>query len=265
MIPIIRTALFFALLAAPLGGGVIYEYEIKAYGESGIKTSERRILVEGGRLRSDFGDGGGQPPVVTVLFHSDSKRMITLVHEDKTYLEIDQEFVASMSEAVEQAKEALRNLPEEQRAKLEKLMKRRSEGALEPLQIRATGTRDNGGGYSCEIQGVYRGDQKIRDLCVADWDEVPGGRSAGAAIQGMQDLGKQMLSVARQGLPATQLPNPFAYWDQVDGFVVASRSFRDGELHLQSVLKSVQAQAIDPAEFEPPAGYQKQTLGPQEP
>ena len=256
---IARTILIAALLAAPLSAGVIYDFEIKAHTASGVRTSKRRIVVEGGRLRSDFGDSTGHAPAVTVLFHSDSRRMITLLHDDKTYLEIDQAFVAALSEAVEQAKETLQNLPAEQRAKLEELMKGGPGAAMEPLQVRPTGTYGSFNGYSCEIQDIYRGGKKVRELCVADRDDVPGGHSAGAAIEGMQDLGKQMLSVAKQGLP-TPLPNPFAYWDQVDGFVVASRRFRDGELHLESSLKSVRLRAIDPAEFEPPAGYKKQTL-----
>jgi hypothetical protein len=257
---VFRAVLTFVLLAGPLVSGVIYEYEIKAHNESGIRTSERRILVEDGRLRSDFGAGGAEPPVVTVLFHVDSKRMMTLVHEDKSYLEINEEYVDLMSKAVAEAKEALQNLPTEQRERLEKLMNSGSQEAIEPLRIRATDRRTTVSGYSCEIRDVYRGDQKLRELCVAAWNDVPGALSTGTAIQRMQDLGKQMLSTAQQGLPTTQLPNPFAYWDQVNGFVVASRSFRDGKLHLESTLTTVQQLAIDPAEFDPPPDYERQTL-----
>ena len=52
-------------------------------------------------------------------------------------------------------------------------------------------------------------------------------------------------------------------FEEIDGFPVVSRSFgAGGELEDETVLKSASRRTLDPGEFEPPAGYQRRSMGP---
>ncbi len=64
-----------------------------------------------------------------------------------------------------------------------------------------------------------------------------------------------------QGAGADLEESIFESFDQVDGFPVVTREFDpDGNLESESLLRSAQRRTLDPAEFEPPAGYKRQSI-----
>jgi hypothetical protein len=53
----------------------------------------------------------------------------------------------------------------------------------------------------------------------------------------------------------------FAYMEELDGYPVLSHDYDiNGELESESRLQAARKQKIEPAMFEPPAGYQQSTL-----
>ena len=53
----------------------------------------------------------------------------------------------------------------------------------------------------------------------------------------------------------------FAHVREIDGFPVSTKEFEDGKVTDETTLKSVEERSLDPAVFEPPAGYRKQAMG----
>ena len=108
-----------------------------------------------------------------MLFHGDSREMIVVDHDKKSYYVIDEEQLEKLASSINQAmssmEQALAALPEGQRAKMEQMMKSRMPAMAEPREpseLKKTGASDTVNGFDCEIYEVWRSGVRERELCV---------------------------------------------------------------------------------------------------
>ncbi len=194
--------------------------------------------------------------------------MLIVDHAGKVYFVMDQQTMSGMADqmnlVMQQMRAQLKNMPPERRAMVEKMMKSRGSIGVQaqPLrpvaEVTRTGESDTVNGYPCVKYEVTRGGQKVRELWVTDWDNVEGGDEA---VVAMAKFGEELLSAASGSVPFKLPETPFVEIDKMNGFPVSTRSFDNGRLTNETTLRSSRRQAIDPAAFEPPSGYRKQTMG----
>ena len=102
----------------------------------------------------------------------------------------------------------------------------------------------------------------MRELWVTDWSNVEGSEETVEAFQEMADFMNELLSA----IPMDQAPGGLAdsiaaQMKELDGFPVVTREFGDGGgLESESTLRSADRRTLDPAEFEPPAGYKRREM-----
>ncbi len=255
--------------------GVVYEIEVKDHDASPPRTEETMVQVEGKNLAMSVaaGDRGGKGEMI---FRGDRREMIVVDHDEKTYVVIDEAAMAHLGGAISEAEaamaEAMKNLPEKQRKELEKMMKGGmmpgAQAARPKTEVKRTGERETKAGYPCAKYDVLRDGQKTRELWVTDWDNLEGGDEAREAFTALADFFAEMLaSLPQDGLLGGALAggdNMFAEMKEIDGFPIVSRGFDDdGSLEEESTLRSATRRTLDPTEFEPPAGYKRQSMGPQ--
>lgn len=260
------------LAAAQATAGVVYEIEVTDHSARKPTTDQVRTSVEGRSLKMEF---DAEKRESEMIFRGEPGEMIMVDHEDREYTVIDQETIAQiaaqMSQVDQQLAEALKNVPPEQRPMIERMMKQRmpqmqSAPPRTKIEVVATGERDTLHGYPCVRYDVLEDGRKARELWVTDWDNVEGSEEVVELFKEMAGFFQQMLdALPRFGASGNRGfdDNMFAFMDRMNGFPVVTREFSSqGELTDESVLRSVESRSLDPAEFEPPAGYKRQSIMP---
>ncbi len=253
-----------ALATLPASAGVLYEVE----STFGGTTNTTGIAVEGMRMKMDVAtssaDWNGD-----MLFHGDSREMIVVDHDKKSYFVIDQEQLEKLASSINQAmssmEQALAALPEGQRAKMEQMMKSRMPATAEPRapsELKKTGASDTVNGFGCEIYEVWRSGVRERELCVTDWRNVAGGEEVAEVFSEMGEFMTEMLdSLPKMGDGRSFGDAAYEHLKETDGFPVRTREYGDdGILDGQSTLLSSKEVDFDAADFEPPNDYKRQDL-----
>jgi hypothetical protein len=262
-----------ALLAAPTFAGVVFEVETTDHRNNSTETVQ--TLVEGKNLAMDVRAGSTRSDG-DAIFRGDRREMVVVDNSNQSYMVIDKEMLSAVAgqvnQAMAQVQEALKNVPEEQRAMVEEMMKKRmgdtmpqAGGSAPKSELRKTGEKESHNGYSCTVYEIQLDGRKTHELCVTPWSEVEGSLEAQGAFLEMADFAQELLDSLSQmsGMPniggdAFQV---YSHFRAIDGFPVVTRNFSaGGELADESVLRSAERRTIDPSEFEPPAGYKRQQM-----
>jgi len=258
------------LLAGPLAAGVVYEIEVTDHGKSPATSQAMQATVEGRNLMMEIA-GGGSGGSDEMIFHGERREMMIIDHDDKSYMVMDQETIAKLSTqvnaAMAQMQEALKNVPEAQRAMVEKMMKERmpqQASKKEPAELRKTKERAEQNGYPCVKYELVMDGKKTAELWVTDWDNVEGGDDVVSAFDDMaaffRELMDAMPTIGDQGAMAGEV---FGHMSEMNGFPVVTKNFEhDGSLETESNLRSAKRQSIDPDAFEPPSGYKRRNMMP---
>jgi len=274
-----RSVLFatLGLLAAlPVIAGVVFEIEVTDHGESSAQVSSIEAMVEGNNLKMDlssFSDTQGE-----LIFLGDSREMLVLDHQNKSYHRMDEAMIQGLASQLQQAQkmmeEALKNVPEEQRAMVEEMMKKNMPDAAgvaagesgsdtaKGSEVVKTSERAEKNGYPSVKYEMHFGGGRTSELWVTDWKNVEGGSEVFGAFEGLAEFVREMVD----SMPAfvqrmSAADASFAHLNELGGFPVLTREFaEDGTLTSETTLHSAKRQAIEAGAFEPPAGYRQQAL-----
>jgi hypothetical protein len=266
-----KTALVF-LLAAALAlpaafAGVVFEIETKHH-ESGLKATAY-TYAEGRNLKMDILAGEGGSGKGSVIYLGDRREVVVVDDDDKTYTVVDEEsmqqIASQVSGVMDQMQEALKNVPKEQRTAVEEMMKQRMPSQMPERSksvLRKTSDRTDKHGYPCVRYEILHDGHKIRELWVTDWSNVEGGREAVDAFEGLAGFFTELLdSIPDFGDGGPGVDQAFEHLKEIGGFPVVSLGFaEDGSLEDESSLRSSRRQTLDPATFEPPAGYKRRSM-----
>jgi hypothetical protein len=227
------------------------------------------VSVEGNALRLE-GSTPGTEESGSLIYKGGIEELTAIDHQSKQYYVIDQEtmeqMIGQVSGAMQQMEAALAELPPEQRAMAERMMKQRMPQMQPEVQLQTlqkTGETETINGYECEIYDVMESGRKTRDMCVAPWDSIEGGAEFAEVMVEMADFFEAMRKGFSKGgadLMGSR-SEVFSHMRDINGFPVRSRGYnKAGKLANESVLISSEKRNIDPAIFAPPAGYQQSSL-----
>jgi hypothetical protein len=256
------------LLAAPAFAGVVYEIETKDHTSSPERVFDAEMVVEGRSLKMGV-EGGKGGANNDMIFRGDRREMIVVDHDDRTYFVMDEatlkELAAKLNEVTAMMEQAMANVPESQRAMVEKMMKQRMPQQAAPRvasELRKTGDRDTINGYPCVRYELWRGGLRTSELWVTDWSNIEGGPETTEAFQEMSEFFKEMLdSIPQFAGGGGVADTAFEHMKEMNGFPVVTREFADdGSLERMVRLKSATRRTIDPAELEPPPGYKRKDM-----
>lgn len=257
-------------MAAPAVAGVVFEVEAKDHDASPPRVETSEMAVQGRNLKMGIASGGHRAQGA-MIYRGDRREMVVIDHADKSYMVIDEETMRQLADQMaginDQIAEALKSVPEDQRAKVEKMMQQRM--PAQPPQrsqseVRKTGERGSHAGYPCVRYDVLRDGQKIRELWVTDWGNVEGGDAVKEVFLDMAKFFEELMDATQDTMGGSDLfaggENPVEGFTELDGFPVVTRSFEGGDLESETRLRSARRQSLDPAGFEPPAGYKRRQM-----
>lgn len=242
------------LAAAPLWAGVRIKVEVTDLKTN--KTTQQELLLDNERLRVNNNAEGNR---TTVFFLTDGgrDRIVILDTARNEYREMDKQSMEQVSSqlqgAMAQLQSQLQNLPPEQRARLEQMMKGRmgQGGQAGAAPVRTTYTATGSGavnGFACTRYEGTRGGEKVADLCAAKPADVHFNPADFQVFEKMRDF---------SGSLASGLANsPFAnnrFSDLVqpgfDGFPVEQTSYSSGQATTKMEVKGIERASFSDADF----------------
>ena len=254
--------------------GVVYEIEVTDHDASPPVFKTAGINIDGLKVNIPSFKEDGSGTNGEVIFHGDlgeKNKMVMIDHDDKSYTVMDKETMKAvgeqMSEAMRQAEEMIKNLPEEQQALIKKAREQggtvSAMGKSPKREVKKTSERGTHQGYPCVKYEVFLDGKKRQELWVTEWNNIDGGSEAAEAFRAMglfiEEMRNSIPNFMGGDLGGGQ--NFIEDLKALGGFPVITRDFSDGgTLESESTLRSATRRTLDPDAFEPPAGYKRKSM-----
>lgn len=264
---LITTVTILAVTAVPASAATIFKMTEK---DAAGKTVDRiDMTIDGKGLRMDLETTAEGKFRTSMIFNGEREELMLLDHSKSEAVIIDratmERVAAQLQDARKQMEQALANVPAEQRAMMEQMMKGQMKGMMEsppPTEVVKTSQTGTTNGYPWVKYDVVQEGDKIREYLVTDWSKLDIDASTFEVFKDMADF----LEGFTKGLGmnmADVMENPFNEASALDGFPVVTREFEDGVAGHETHLDSVTTGDVDGALFENP-GYKVNRMEPPE-
>lgn len=272
MVKIITVSLLVMFAAINSYADVVFVIDQKEMSPESMNQINGK--VKSNNLRMDFIDNGTKMEG-SMIYLGDKKEIIIVNHDDKSYMIMDEATMNSLANQMEQAmnqmEQAMKDMPPDQREKIKEMMKSKMPGMgggeyVEPV-LKEVGTGEVNG-IKCTKYDVYKGDERVRQHCVAKWSSIEGGEEMKAVMIQMADFMDQMTKSfsKKGGMMGSQMQferNVFNQLKKMNGFPVETIEYEGEAVEAESTFKSSKKESVPGADMQPPAGYTLQTMGPQ--
>jgi hypothetical protein len=257
--PVLLSILLVAFCITSAGAGVVITTMETSFDEPRDSGTSISYIDEKG-MRAESRSGGEKN---TVIFRSDKEVLWVINEADKSYTEMTRNDIrkikGQMDEAMRMMQEQMKNLPPEQRAMMENMMK----GKAMPVQPEKTVFKKVASGvmvntWKCDKYEGYRGGQLTEEVCTTSWEDL-GIEQKDFRI--MQSMGEFMSELA---------PDASSYfnvgsdeWEKEQGYPgvpVRTISYSMGEKIFQTDIKGIKRQKIDSSLFELPKGLSRENF-----
>lgn len=242
--------LAFAVVAAlPVFAGVRIQMENADLGTN--KTSTQVIMMDNTRLRIDADEK------TSMMFLTDGgrNRMVILDRSKNTYQEIDEASMKQMAQmatgAMAQMDAAMKNMPPEQRAMMEKMMKGKMPAAAGPA-VRTVYTAKGSGtvnAFSCTKYDGVRGAEKVSEICAASASQIKIAPGDYQVFEKMKEFTGSLQDAMKNSSLGASMQTSAVTDSGISGFPVQTISFRNGQPASRMELKSVTNTNFSDADF----------------
>ncbi|MEE8348233.1 MAG: DUF4412 domain-containing protein [Acidobacteriota bacterium] len=251
------------MLGQPLAG-VVVEMVSRDL-RSNQESPPDKTYLQNDRLRIEPHINDGSP--ATAMIFRDNTLFI-LTQKDRTYIKMNEQTMgqlgAQINSAMKQMQEQLANLPPEQRAMMEQMMKGQMPDGLATgransipsLRIVPAGT-ERVEPYSCDKYEVYQGQEKTQEICVVPVQQVAALGEVMDTFRIMARFTRKMVESTGLGSLASMTRNPFQILDEIDGFPVLTRYFQKGQPTHEVRFKAITQQDLSDDLFSVPTGYRE--------
>jgi len=227
---------------------------------TGSEARTNQVQIEPKRMRAESSGATGEKMIV--LFDGTKQVMRLIDNEKKTYTEMTKEDVdalgGQMSAMMAQMEQQLKNLPPEQRAQIEAMMKGRGMGAgaavAPKVQYKKVGT-DTVGKWTCDKYEGYTDGKKTNEVCTME------PKALGFTASDF-DITRELAAFFTKLMPANaaQLFSIGTGGEQGFSGIPVKSVATVGGRQVTTEVTEVSRQAFPDAIFQVPAGYQKQSL-----
>jgi hypothetical protein len=244
----------FSLLAS---AGVVITSESGQ--PDGTQQKQKSVIyVDSGKIRMEI-----EGIVHVIMIFDGNKQMLWTISPDKgTYTEMSAADapVASMDErrqqgldnAMKKMQDQMANMPPEQRAQMEKMMKGMTDGASKAttpnMTYRSLGTTEQVGQFTCSKYEALNNGKRVAEHCTASFDEM---HLSAEDLKTFEAMGKFMKM--RMGSRASASP----IVEEMKGFPVHTVSYID-KPNFETTVTGVEHKSVDSSLFVVPAGLKKQ-------
>ena len=214
------------------------------------KVTTDTIMLDANRMRLETDNG----TVVMFLTDGGRNRMVMLNKEKKTYQEIDEQTMKQMAEQMSgmtaQMEAAMKNMPPEQRAMMEKMMKGKmpQAGAAPVKTVYTAKGSGSVNGFGCTKYEGMRGAEKIADLCAGVPAQLKLSASDMQIFEKMREFSSSLTnslanSPLKMSVPAGSFEAGY------EGFPIQKTEYSNGQPTKRGELKSITRANFSDADF----------------
>ncbi len=250
------------LMASPLYAGVALDMVTRD--ASGNTIEAMKVYAQSGKIRMD---GVGQPADEQMSMIFLGEEFLVLDHSDQKYIVVDADMIADvgsqMEAAMRQMEAQLADMPPEQRAMVEGMMRGQMQGGDSEARIPPRVEETGAGQWEsnpCTQYAVYEGAEKTQEICAAPLADIQGVGEAMEAFTNMAGFMNQLSDSMPEPMASAMAENPMELIDQIDGFPVRRVDFVNGQVRSETTLEGVVEQVLDANVFAVPDGYTEQEL-----
>ena len=255
--------LAIAVSATSARAGVLLIHKTEPVG--GGQVSIATTSLDRDRVRVESSGGTAQH---ILIYRADRQVLYLIDSAAKTYQELTkQQLEQMMSQVGDQMAqmrammdEQLKNVPPEQRAMVEQMMKGRMGamgGAAPPAETvyRKVAVGERAGQWTCDRYEGYRANEKVFDVWTTDWQAL--GLNA-SDFRVMQELADLFTSLSSQMGGKLELMSVGASSSSgLSGIPVRRVSYRDAKAYETHEITEVSRQEFAAGLFEPPPGFHR--------
>jgi hypothetical protein len=236
-------------------GTVIQQVE-RAVGNSQARQTVT-IYVDGGKLRVEGEAGRGK---YLVIFDNARQVMWTADLTQGSYIEITKAQVEAMGgqmqQMMQQMQAQLAQIPPEQRAMVEQMMRQQmgnmGGNAPPPVTVREKNRGETVGSFMCTRYEILTGGQVTEEVCAAAPSQLRLDASAFATFKALAEFFEPLARMAPRG--GWSAPKAL---DQIDGFPVQTVLYEGQRPASEWVILKAEEQAVDAALFTLPGNLRK--------
>jgi hypothetical protein len=260
----VRTHIRFHLGHRPAG---VYVERVVRNSETIVEVPGMTMYIENGMARIE--DLRGKRPQVTIFM---DETMYVLEPAQKTYTVMDKAAIEKMSgkmdDAAQQMQAELANIPPEQRAMVEQMMKQNGGGApaMGPpgagdgkkhvITASDAGKSESVNGRSCHMWNIKRDSVRVSQLCVVPYASLPGASQVRDVIAKVSALTQELTESLKQfgAAPGEE----FAGLNRVNDMPILTRKFTDGKADPDETIVKEWTTRSNPADpFNVPNAYKR--------
>ena len=219
-----------------------------------------KIQIKDGMLRAS----DQRHPHDYMLFDSKSRTMTAIDSQNKKYTRIDEtrmkQVGGMVSEMQRQMEAQLKNLPPEQQAQMREMMKGMMppgiDEANQPIRSEATSQTSKIGDWTCKIMHIFKGNEKVSQVCVADYKALNIPEQDYQVMKGLMSF----VDGISESFPMADQAS-FASADLGDGMLPVIVEMQQQSTKERSMtLNKVDTGSLDESLFTVPAGYTEQDM-----
>ncbi len=254
------TLLLFATLSTCSYAGVVLKSESKISGYTQMNT-KTTLYLDRGKLRIETYDSNGDEEIT--IFRKDKGLFWVIEPKKGTYTEITRAQLRQMRHQMDEYKKqmeaAMKNMPPEQRAMMEQMM--RSQMPQEPvvpkISYKKAGSGRVGRWYCTKYEGYSNG-AKVEEVWTAPFSTL--GISA-SDLQVLKEMGDFFNEFYKGS--GNSLVGDTEKWEKIfKGFPVKTIAYNKGKITYQDTIVEVKRARLPITLFEVPRGLKKEALMP---
>jgi hypothetical protein len=202
-----------------------------------------------------------------IIFKNDT--LFILDGAKKSYMAMDsaalERTMTAMNELMQRMQSQMANMPPEQRAAIENMMKQSGMGgaAAKPMVFDAvaTGGNESVGGRGCKIWNLTRDTVPTSQVCVVSYATLPGKDEVQALAKKMGSMFEKLPPALRGQYSGNPLQQVNGVTSKINGVPFITRTYANGMLeNKETKIKTWKEQAVAPSAFDIPSDYMKQEL-----
>jgi hypothetical protein len=244
-------------MTTPLYAGVIMTM-VDNHSQHPGDQSTNRIYLDKDRVRMEI---TGSSDNRVALYRQDKNLFWILDLKEKTYLEFTKADVERMGQqmdgAMKQMEEAMKDMPPEQRAMMEGMMKGKMPASESKVTFKKVASGQQVGQWTCAQYQGDRNGKKVQDVWTTDWKSLGITESDFTVLMEMSKFWEGLSKFATSHF---KISGDQAAEDQYPGVPVKTVDYEDGKAAGSSELQGVQRQDLDAAMFNLPAGFKKEAI-----
>lgn len=258
------------LLSAPIVADVEIRSTTTDHSADPARRDQGATLVSDGNLRTQLEiQQGDSKRLNTTIYRGDSKDFLVVDHRGKTFTQFDEagieELKAQLGYSMLQLDQKLADMPLEQRKLFQQSLQA---SAPKPTRVIATEDIAEKSGFTCKRVEVRAGDELVREVWVASWDQIPEGDAVRNAMEGLEtffmDLNQAFESITSSALGGAKVfdlgDNPVQDLSRLGGLPIVTRNFQQGKLVTETVVEKITPRSLEKSDFAAPPNYQRRSV-----